>query len=74
MLRDLFFGVRFLQLVSVNFVPQNLVHFAEGPVRSLQFVSVNFVRRNLFDFAEGPVLRCAISTESECRFRAAKSV
>jgi hypothetical protein len=51
LLRDLWFGVRSLQSVSVDFVPQNL-----------------------FDFAEGPVLRRAISTESECRFRAVKSV
>jgi hypothetical protein len=50
-LRDLPFGVRPLQLVSVDFVPPNL-----------------------FDFAEGPALRCAISTEGECRFRATKSV
>jgi hypothetical protein len=32
LLRDLSFGVRSLQEVSVDFVPQNLVYFAEGPV------------------------------------------
>jgi N6-adenosine-specific RNA methylase IME4 len=43
-------------------------------VRSLQLVSVDFVQWTLFDFAEGPALRRAISTESECRFRAMKPV
>ena len=32
LLRDLWFGVRSLQFVSVDFVPQNLFDFAEGPV------------------------------------------
>jgi hypothetical protein len=32
LLRDLCFGVRSLQIVSVNFVPRNLFDFAEGPV------------------------------------------
>jgi hypothetical protein len=66
LLRDLRFGVRSLQKVSVDFVPRNLFDFAEGPVRSLQAVSIDFVPRNLFDFAEGPVVRYVISTGSEC--------
>jgi hypothetical protein len=76
LLRDLCFGVRSLQEVSVDFVPRNLFDFADMcfGVRSLQGVSIDFVLRNLFDFADGPVLRCAISTGSECRFRAPKSV
>ena len=77
LLRDLPFGVRSLQKVSVDLVPRNLFDFAEGPLlgmRSLQEVSVNFVPPNLFDFTEGPALRCAIVAGSECRFRALKSV
>jgi hypothetical protein len=31
LLKDLPFGVRSLQSVSVDFVPQNLFDFAEGP-------------------------------------------
>jgi hypothetical protein len=54
LLMDLCFGVRSLQIVSVDFVPRNLFDFADlcFGVRSLQNVSVDFVPRNLFDFAD----------------------
>ena len=77
LLRDVPLGMQSLQKVSVNFLPLNLLAFAEGlalGMQSLQRVSVNFLPLNLFDFAEGPAPWHAISTACECQFLAIKSV